>query len=309
MKLFRFFALILAAGTGSAWAAADPQLLGLLMPDAKILAGVQMGQAKASPFGQFVLSQAGPSAQFDKLKAATGFDPRTDLTETVAGAAGNTGGLVAGHGTFQPTRLASLATTAGAPAENYRGITLIGGGNAAKGPAQDSAVAFLDGSTVVIGSRDLVKPAVDRWIGGVRSTGPLTAKATEVSSASQAWAVATGLSDLQPPAAANAPPQAQMIQNILSKINLVAGGLNFGDTITMNGQAVAGSAQDAQALADVFQFVMGMAAPKSPLPALPQVTANGSTVNFTLTLTEQQAEQLFKPAVAARTAVRAAARK
>ena len=73
MKLFRFSALILAGGVSSVWAAADPQLLGLLMPDAKILAGVQMGQAKASPFGQFVLSQAGPNAQFDQLKAATGF--------------------------------------------------------------------------------------------------------------------------------------------------------------------------------------------------------------------------------------------
>jgi len=305
MKLFRFSALILATGVSSVWAAADPQLLGLLMPDAKILAGVQMGQAKASPFGQFVLSQAGPNAQFDQIKAATGFDPRTDLTETVAGSAGNGGGLVAGHGSFQPTRLTNLAMTAGAPIESYRGITLIGTGNA----AQDGAVAFLDGTTVVIGNRDLVKAAVDRWIGSTRSTGPLTAKATEVSTSSQAWAVATGLSQLQGPSAANAPPQAQMVQNILSKIDMVSGGLNFGETITMHGQAVTGSTQDAQALADVFQFVMGMAAPKSPLPTLPQVTASGSTVNFTLTLTEQQAEQLFKPAVAARTAVRSAARK
>ena len=309
MKLFRFSALILAGGVSSVWAAADPQLLGLLMPDAKILAGVQMGQAKASPFGQFVLSQAGPNAQFDQLKAATGFDPRTDLTESVAGSAGNSGGLVAGHGSFQPTRLTNLAMTAGAPIESYRGVTLIGGGSAAKSPAQDGAVAFLDGTTVVIGNRELVKAAVDRWIGATRSTGPLTAKATEVSTTSQAWAVATGLSELQGPSAANAPPQAQMVQNILTKIDMVSGGLNFGETITMHGQAVTGSTQDAQALADVFQFVMGMAAPKSPLPALPQVTASGSTVNFTLTLTEQQAEQLFKPAVATRTAVRSAARK
>ena len=32
--------------------AADPQLLNLVMPDAKVLAGVNVDQAKTSPFGQ-----------------------------------------------------------------------------------------------------------------------------------------------------------------------------------------------------------------------------------------------------------------
>jgi hypothetical protein len=297
-------AVLVALGSTSTWAAADAKLLGLLMPEAKMVAGVQIGQAKASPFGQFVLSQAGPNAEFDKLKAATGFDPRTDLTEMVAGSAANGGGLVAGHGAFQPAQLANLATAAGAPTENYKGITLIGGGNAAKGPAEDSAVAFLDGSTVLIGNRDLVKSAVDRWISGVRATGALSAKASEVSATSQAWAVATGLSELQGQRAPNAPPEAQMVQNVLAKINQVSGGLNFGETITLHGQALTGSVQDAQALADVVQFVMSMAGSKSPVPVLPQVNASGSAVNFTLTLTEQQAEQMFRPAVAARGAMR-----
>ena len=43
--------------------AADPQLLNLVMPDAKMLADVNVDQAKASPFGQFVLAQIQAQSQ------------------------------------------------------------------------------------------------------------------------------------------------------------------------------------------------------------------------------------------------------
>jgi len=289
MKFFQT-AVLLAVGAGSSWAAADPQLLGLLMPEAKMLAGVQLGQAKASPFGQFVLSQVAPNAtEFDKLKAATGFDPRTDLTEVVAGTAGPDGkGLIAGHGTFQPARLTNLALTAGATVESYRGINII------TVDPKSATAAFLDGTTVVMGTADLVKASVDRWISATQTSGSLVSKAKEVSATSQAWAVATGLSELAKMPTGTVPPEAQMVQNVLSKISQISGGLNFAETITMHGQAITNTSQDAQSLADVFQFLMSVA-PKTPLPVLPQVTASGSTVNFTLTLTEQQVEQLLKP--------------
>ena len=41
-------------------AAADPQLLNLVMPDAQVMAGVNVEQAKTTPFGQYVLSQIQP---------------------------------------------------------------------------------------------------------------------------------------------------------------------------------------------------------------------------------------------------------
>jgi len=41
--------------------AADPQLLNLVMPDVKVMADINVEQAKTSPFGQFVLA-AGPAA-------------------------------------------------------------------------------------------------------------------------------------------------------------------------------------------------------------------------------------------------------
>ena len=37
--------------------AADPQLVNLVMPDAQVLAGINVDQAKTTPFGQYLLSQ------------------------------------------------------------------------------------------------------------------------------------------------------------------------------------------------------------------------------------------------------------
>ena len=56
--------------------AADPQLLSLVMPDAKVLAGVNVEQAKGTQFGQFVLNQMqSHDGDMQKLIQLTGFDP------------------------------------------------------------------------------------------------------------------------------------------------------------------------------------------------------------------------------------------
>ncbi|MEO8100730.1 MAG: hypothetical protein ABI811_23735 [Acidobacteriota bacterium] len=303
MNLFRISALMLPLAASSAWAAADPQLLNTLMPpEAKVIAGVQMDQAKAAPFGQFMLTQMGVSTQFDQIKAATGFDPRTDLSEIVAGSTGDGKILIAGHGAFQATRVANLAAMAGAVTEDYRGISLL------KAPttvgAEENAVAFLDGSTVVLGDRTQVKAAVDRWIAAVRSTGGLMDRAAAVSASSQAWGVATGLTELAGKQAAGAAPQAAAMQNLLSSVDQIAGGLTFGGTdIAVHGQAFTRSSQDAQALADVLRFIIGMAMPQASLAGLPQLDVpqfdvQGSAVSFSLSIPEAQAESLLKPPAA-----------
>ena len=95
----------MSMAAASAWAAANPQLLRLLPPDTKAIAGMDVAHAKASTFGQFMMSQAGPAADLDKLKASTGFDPRTDLLELVAGSVSNNSGLAVGYGAFPIARL------------------------------------------------------------------------------------------------------------------------------------------------------------------------------------------------------------
>src|SRR5215467_5914381 len=78
--------------------AADSQLLNLVMPDANALAGVNVDQAKTSPFGQYVLSQVQSQSQdMQKLITLTGFDPTRDVHELLAVSNGvpNTGLVVA----------------------------------------------------------------------------------------------------------------------------------------------------------------------------------------------------------------------
>src|SRR5690349_13946973 len=64
--------------------AADPQLVALLMPDAKVVGGINVDQAKATPFGQYVLTEMQQATQDKKLQefiATTGFDPSRDVHE------------------------------------------------------------------------------------------------------------------------------------------------------------------------------------------------------------------------------------
>jgi len=76
-----FFALLVVQVAAFA---ADPGLLSLVMPDAKVIAGLQVDQAKTSQFGQYVLSHMQPDdANFKKFMADTGFDPRRDVGEIV----------------------------------------------------------------------------------------------------------------------------------------------------------------------------------------------------------------------------------
>src|ERR1044071_6161978 len=98
--------------------AADPQLLSLVMPDATVLAGVNVDQARTSPFGQYVLSQVGAqtSAKLQELTTLTGFDPTRDVHELLAASNGDAAkhaGLVVARGSFDPARIAALVALKG----------------------------------------------------------------------------------------------------------------------------------------------------------------------------------------------------
>jgi hypothetical protein len=312
--------------TGVAWTAVaaygatDPQLVGLMMPDAKILAGLQVADSQSTPFGQFLLKQIPGNAGLDNFVAATGFDPRQDLSAIVAASASENHWLIAGRGTFQGTRTAGLAELAGASVTRYKGADLITGNpnngspanrpnrprrNGASAPAPVNAVAFLDSSTVLIGEVDLIKSAIDRHAAGAVFNGPLAVKAQEVSGQNQAWAatltpvpaLVQGLGGAQAPAG----PMA----NLLQAITALSVGVQLNSAnVTLNTEAATRSNQDAQSLVDVLHFVMSMAQAnrKDPqaggvaaLADAAQISATGASVHLTVTVPEQQLEQLFPP--------------
>ena len=86
------------------------------MPDAKVLAGVQVAQAKNSPFGQYVLyPHAAGRCGLSEFLNDTGFDPRHDLTEILIASnwQGDQKGqwLVLARGSFNPAMIASAVQT------------------------------------------------------------------------------------------------------------------------------------------------------------------------------------------------------
>jgi hypothetical protein len=279
----------------------DPVLLNLVMPDATVLTGIQVDQSLASPFGQYVLSKMQPGdAGFVQFITATGFDPTKDLTQVLA-ATGATpvnqnNVLILGRGTFVPSQIASAAIAAGGAVTSYKGLSVI----TAPNDSSNTAVVFFNSTTAAIGSVAMVDAAIDRWSAQSWYTGNLIVPAQAASTASSAWFVTqTPLSDfLEGKLSGNLGNASQ--SNLFQSITAASGGINFGaSSITVTGNAVTTSPQNAQALVNVLQFLVSMVQSNGNNPGAATLanaatfTTNGSTAQMTLTLPEQTAEQLF----------------
>jgi hypothetical protein len=310
MKAQIFATATLFAVFSGALPAADPRLLNLVMPDATVLAGVNVDQAKASPFGQYVLTTLlqSQAQQLQQMATLTGFDPRQDLHELLlasTGAPGNKTGLALALGAFDPAKIAAAAQSAGAVVETYGGVSVI------EDPKHQNGFALLDSTLVVAGDLANVKAAIDRRSGGPTIPVALAAQVNQLSSAQDAWAISTVPPASLKPTAAAPPAGGANMQNALQMIQSASGGVKFGSVVVLTGQAQAATPQDASTLGDVVKLFVSMAqlqAAKHPEAAgLAQsltVTTQGSTVKITLSLPEDQLQQLVKPQAAARKVVR-----
>ncbi len=308
MKTLRAAGLAVLLTSATAMAAIDPGLLNLVGSDAKVLTGLQVDQAIVSPFGQYILSQMQPDDPgFLKFIAATGFDPRHDLHEILVAGSGSNSAVILGRGTFNVSQILAAATAKGGSITLYKTISIMGGGNA----GDKGAVAFLNGSTAVIGDLASVEATIDRMGASSPSADPgLIQKAQAASLSNQAWfATNTPLSDFLN-GKVNDPNLGNLTQNnLFQSILQTSGGVNFSNGgVMISADAVTASNQNAQSLVDVMKFLVSMVSGNNgqlkSLADAATFTANGVTAHIALTLTEQQAEQLFtsvpKPAAAAR---------
>ena len=282
--------------------AADPQLLSLVMPDAKVLAGVNVDQAKATPFGVYVLGQiqAQGAQHLQQLTALTGFDPTLDLHELLIASNGKPGsksGLVLARGNFDSEKILAAAQTGGGTTLVYKGVTLL------IDPKQMHAVAFLDHMLAVAGDVASVESAIDRQTAPTSLSAALVNQVNQWSSNEDAWFIANvPLATLKPPVATSNPQNAA-VQNAFQNIQQAAGGLKYGSQVVFTGQAQADTPQNATSIAGVVQFMASMAQlqaqQKNPqmasiLTSL-SITTSGNQVNLSLRVPEAQAEQAFKP--------------
>ncbi len=293
-------ALLVSATAG---AAVDPNLLGLVMPNAKVLYGVQVQQTLASPFGQFAISHLPQNDAMTHFEAATGFDLQRDLREILV--AGSTTGnlndgsdaLVLASGVFAPDKVLALAGVIGAKVSDYRGIAMI-----TPPKQQDARVfAFLDASTIAIGSEPAVRGVIDRRSAQAVFSGPLFQKALDASATHDAWfATVTPLTDLIPAGSTGGFDPTTLLQSVIESWV----GVHFDDNgLTLSAEALTHSATEAQGLAGMLKLVSGMVK-GTPAAALQnaQVSASGPVMRVILTVPEQDLERTFHGAAPRRAA-------
>jgi hypothetical protein len=291
---------------------ADPRLLQMVMPDAQVVAGLAVAQAKTTPFGQYVLSHLSVNdTQLEQFISQTGFDPRQDVSEIVIASnwQSNTPEsrwLVLAHGTFKVSGISASLKDNGAVASVYQGVNLFAYPAPSQAGQRQTAVAFLDPDTALLGDIASVEGAIDRKQRNAPADGDLASKAQRVSATNDFWFVTlvplSNFSSVIPEHNLSGAMQG----NLFAAINEARGGVRFGDTVTISAEAVTRSEKDAQALVDVVKFFAGlvqMNRQKDPtagrvatlLDSL-QATTSGNTTSIVLSIPEQQLEQLLNSA-------------
>jgi hypothetical protein len=308
------FALILALPLGAF--SADPALLQMTMPDAQVLAGLQVAQAKNSLFGQYVLSHLSVNdTKLEEFTAETGFDPRQDVSEIVVASngkreSGENRWLIAAHGNFNVSKISTAAQANGAAVATYQGVRLFTY-SASSATHPPVAIAFLDSNTALTGDAASVKAAIARKQSGTPADSATFAKAQQVSANNDFWFVTlVPLSNFSG-AIPDANLSGAMQGNVFAAINQASGGVRFGDTVTISAEAVTRSEKDAQALVDVVKFFAGLVQlNRQNNPAAGQVatlldslqtSTAGNVTTISLAIPEQQLEQMLNSARQTRT--------
>ena len=293
---------------GPAAFAADPQLLNLVMPDAKILAGANGNNIRISPFGQYIIARVGAlNLEPQKLIAATGFDPLQDVTEVLAASNANQASpanLLLAEGNFDAQKIAAAVTAQNknAQIQTLPGATVISITNPNNN--KTVAVAFIGNSIAAAGPLADVQAAIARTNTPSAIDPALATQVNQVSSAEDEWLVSSvSVASLLPPAAANNATNSPVNQilPILKSIQSFSGGIKFADNVVMTGQATSTDAQNAGALSAVIKLAVNllssmgtgqnaqMAQFAQVLQSL-QVTTSGMAVNLSLSVPEAQVE-------------------
>ena len=295
--------------------AADPMLLNLVMPDAKVVAGVNVQQAKGTPFGQYLLNLMQTNdAHLQQLIALTGFDPRRDVNELLVasdGAPQSHTGLALARGSFDPAKITAAATLQGATTEVHKKVTIL------EDPKKEGGIAFLDSTTVAAGDIATVKGAIDRFQTAAQSMPSalqVQIQQLSITQALDAWGIsAVPPSTLAPPAKTGSQPNPMF--NAIQAVQQASGGVKFGANVVVagaaggvagvvfSGQATCDTAQNAQTLGDLVKLMVNLAQMQTgsdpsaaALVKSVTVNANGNALSISASLPEDLFIQLLQSA-------------
>jgi hypothetical protein len=264
--------------------AGGQDLLQLVMPEARVVAGANIARVRSTPFGRFLLAQlsAAKDTEFDDFVKASGFDPSANLDEILLVSPGEAGRrLVLARGSFDPARILGLARSAGVEIAHRGGIEII------RGPAM--SVAFLSGSIGLAGDPASVDGAIARRESGFGPVPQIVDRVKALSDANDFWFV----SILPFSEFISGLPGGAGKSEALKSVQQASGGVKFGESVQLTAEFKTRSAEDASSLAGALRSLAGLALTPPLLDSL-DLKTDGEIVRLALALPEAQAEALFQ---------------
>ena len=230
--------LALAAGLPGLAAAADPEMMNLVMPDASVVMEINIAKIVASPVGQAMadaihqgiakqskdeLAKAKPEFK-DQIALLTNIDWSRDVRDVLiaGGYTKSSPMLMIVRSSLDPARIRALQAFTGDMAD-YQGVPLLVSSKPGNG-----VFAFLDNGIVVIGQMNDVKSAIGRRNQPAALPSALAAQVAKYSGY-DIWAAATGSFPAPAPLAgpvAKSPAEAAATQ-YLAKVAGFNGGLSL----------------------------------------------------------------------------------
>jgi len=219
----------------------DPALAVFAPEDSTVLAGVRMAAVRDTAVYQKMLARQ-QLTRLDNFARETGFDPRRDVRELLVASDGKDT-IVAARGAFH------IQPPEGATKTSYKGCSLY--------TRDEGSVAVVDDSTALAGSLTAVRGAIDRFKAGGR-TGPsaLLARAREIPSANQIWAVSNGAGGLVTglPERGNS----SNVTRLLKGLENTTAAFDLRTGVYGNITGVCATEQDAKKLGDAARGLIGL---------------------------------------------------
>jgi hypothetical protein len=209
-------------------------------------------------------------------------------------------GLFLARGNFDPARISAFLTMHNAATETYNGVTIIGD------PKGQGGIAFLSATIAAGGDMANLKAAIDRQKTPTSLPAAVTVRVNQWSASQDAWAITTvpptSLAVLPGMPSFGAPGnQPNPVQNAITGIQNVGGGVKFGANVVVSAQVQAASAQEATQLGDTLKLLASLAqlqANGDPnVLALAQslkADAAASVLNVSLSMPQDQLVALMK---------------
>ena len=305
-------ALLTLIFSASALFSADAALLNLVMPEARMVAGIDVERSRDSFLGRKLLEQLdAKDTELAKFVALTGFDPRRDLREILIAAPNASSKdapmLFIVRGVFDTGRLNGALRVAGiAPVESIGGVELF----TKKEDKDHMSLAFVDGTLAIAGNIDMVRAALKRRSGSASALNAATyAKVQSISRTNDLWFVSSipvaELSGALP--SNNSVPPGMMGGEAFAGIEQSARGIRLGaDVMELTAETVSKTEKDATGLADVARFLatlvqMNRSNPdvKALATALDsmKVSTDARTTRLSISLPTAELEKMLKATV------------